>query len=268
MIRKIGARRMTAERGPPAPPKSEQDDRRGPEQIELLFDRQRPEMADVPRPVVVVVHRVRHRMGDVVGGDLSDPQEGQQDQRQDVRVIGGEDADCTPEVEPFEADAARAPMLVDQDPGDEEARDHEEDADAEIGDVNVAIGDDRRRLWREPVGPGQMADHDRHDGDGAQPVEGRDAARRPIHRHSRRLRPIWLDGHVGGCRDDGSAGAEGASASGDGPRCPTIMRPCRPAPARGSRRRPSPRASSSARSCSGVAGQDRERPVVDRHDVA
>ena len=128
----------------PRPQRPERDDQQpGPDQVELLLDAERPEVAE----------RRHVRLGEVVGrlerepdvadrqggggavlGDPGDLERRQEDRRQHDRDGHGrqrrrQDPAHPPRVEASEVDPAGLRVLAQQEPGDQEARHDEEDVD-------------------------------------------------------------------------------------------------------------------------------------------
>ena len=116
-----------------------------PEEVELLLDRERPEVAEQRRGLElfevglvaedeVPVGEVEER-GERVAAQRVDPV--RLDDRRDDHRHRDEDADRRqqaprpPQPEPADPDVAAAPVLAEQERGDQVAADHEEDVDAE-----------------------------------------------------------------------------------------------------------------------------------------
>ena len=145
-----------------------------PDEVELLLDRQRPEVEDRARFEALgeVVDRLRGEVpvGDVEGGGgdvpgdfgvaqrrqedhREDPDGRQQDRRERQQAFGAAG------VEAAQADRAAAVELPQQEFGDQEARDDEEDVDPDVA-------------ARQERHPG-VAEQDRDDRDRAQPLDVR-----------------------------------------------------------------------------------------------
>ena len=114
---------------------------------------------------------VAERVPHVAGSELepADPR-GDRDRREEC-VIGDEDAEGAAEVEGREPHGAVLLLLDEEEPRDEEAGDDEEHAHAERGER----GGNGRAHDRETPRAGKVPENDERDGNGAQPVERRDA---------------------------------------------------------------------------------------------
>src|SRR5579864_5642302 len=95
-----------------------------------------------------------------------EPGEGARDHDDDKEDIGGgKNAEGAAEVEAWEIDAARFPLLAEQQTGDEEAREDEEDADAQ----NAIV---QERSSREAGSGGRpMRETDDGDSHGAKSIQ-------------------------------------------------------------------------------------------------
>src|SRR3954464_7699813 len=138
----MGAREEVPDDDPPArrdgeicqrrqhrPADADEDEQRGPEQIELLLYGERPGVSVRPGPVPVVVARVRERVSHVAGTELDEAlARGERRHRQE-HVIRNEDAEDPAEVEPRQPDGAGVLTLGEEQAGDEESGDDEEDPD-------------------------------------------------------------------------------------------------------------------------------------------
>ena len=144
----------------------EQEDHRRPQDVELLLDRQRPEVPEdthvvaeeAPVPVGVIEdHRREAADGAVTdrrrrGQDHPDGDEGEEEPQ------GGQQPQRPPGVEVAQRDATRPSPFLEQEGGDEEAGEHEEHVDA----------DEPARQRPLP----EVADDHPGDGDRPQTVEG------------------------------------------------------------------------------------------------
>src|SRR5207248_3129511 len=124
-----------------------------------------------PRAVRVEVGRVGERVAHVARGEVQPAQARGEGHRRQECVIGDEDAEGAAEVEGREPDAAALLLLDEQEARDEEAGDDEEHAHAERRERCR----DGRLHDRESLRTGEMPENDETDGNGAQPVQGRDA---------------------------------------------------------------------------------------------
>ncbi len=170
-------------------------DEEGPHQVELLFDRERPEVIQV-HPVHVEDPAPAHGDEDVgevapepellapelreLRGPPRDEARGDEEDDQQERVVEGEDAQHAPHVEVLVV--AGAPPRAEEDPGDQEAGEDEEQVDPRPphpGHRQQGLaGEGLRRMTEREV-----VEHHRQDGDAADAVEGAEV------RCSGRLRP-------------------------------------------------------------------------------
>ena len=127
-----------------------------PEQIELLFDGERPGVPERPRAMRVVVPDVREGVAEIAGAELHPAQAGRGGHRDQEHVVGDEDAEDAAEVEHRKTDRAALLLLVEQQPGDQVSGNDEEHPHAEDGEERE---DDAGRSDREPSGSREMAEY-------------------------------------------------------------------------------------------------------------
>src|SRR5437763_1066975 len=84
---------------PPTRARAEHDQREGPQQIELLLDRERPQVADVPRPDRDEVRRVRRGDREIAAGEIDPADRREQRGDEKIRVERGEDPQRPAQVE-------------------------------------------------------------------------------------------------------------------------------------------------------------------------
>ncbi len=131
-------------------------------QIELLFDAQRPEVDAIhPHGIPRTVHKCRldprvekdppvHHVENVCR-QVSDADRGCRQSK--YQIVGGEDSQCAAHVKGFERLAARPVFRRDQDSSDQESTDHEEQRDPVTAPpevFDIAVDHEHREKGEEP----------------------------------------------------------------------------------------------------------------------
>ncbi len=116
-----------------------------PEEIELFFDTERPDVLNRPKGVVNIVMDEEERAQDIDAIDSQTSGVPEKKQNPDVDVQRRQNAHAPAKVKASETDRAVSAMLVEQKVGDEIAADDEEDEDPGVA-VKDGIPKERDRM--------------------------------------------------------------------------------------------------------------------------
>src|SRR5439155_18800066 len=100
-----------------------------------FFYRERPRVPHRPGSVRVIVRRLREGVGEVAGVEGEPPGGARRQHREEERIVRRKDPERPPQIELPEMNAAGCIELVEQQRRDQKSGDDEEDADAEVADL-------------------------------------------------------------------------------------------------------------------------------------
>jgi hypothetical protein len=146
----------------------------GPDKVKVFLDRERPEVGRIKTPpfidpqghVIAVEQQTTRQVGIVEGDDAQYRHDRKDCQR---RVVRGQDAKASPNVEPAQADIALYFVLPEQKSTNKEAADGKEDVDAKNP---VSASPVKQRALGEEARPAMEKD-DSNDRHGTPAVQGR-----------------------------------------------------------------------------------------------
>ena len=107
------------------------DKERRPDQIELLFDAETPDMAYIPVGVKLVIGGHCERVNKRGGANRNDAEGRQSKDDQHKAHEAGENAESPPNIEPFQANPLELIGLAQQESGDQKAAYHEKNRNSQ-----------------------------------------------------------------------------------------------------------------------------------------
>src|SRR5262249_3162442 len=136
-----GSEQQSDAGGPECAAASEEKQRERPQQVELLFDSQGPEMAKVPGSVCNVIDGVSAGIEEIANRKRNDSEQQEGDGDQRIGIKRRKNPQDAAAIKTGKGDRASLFQFLQQQLGDEEAGDDEENSDSGFGKAQMEAGD-------------------------------------------------------------------------------------------------------------------------------